>query len=329
MSLRGPLKTLVALPVHENMSPHFMCATWEWLTKCPNVQLLPNMGDSHIDRSRNNLAAAFLNDPQFDELLFIDSDVLATADNINRIRTHNVAVVGGVYFIQDERFPARAVVNASAPACPVRLDGLQPHNYVGTGFILIKRRVLELMVDKLYDDLWYTPDCSAPGTVHFNFFGSGICKYPNGGRRWLSEDWMFCQRCHDLGIEVFADTTFVAPHRGPVNYPTEAQRKDPNVFPQQVAPPAPVPLSGETVLQMAHKLEETAQQMRQELRNSSNTPISAPQPLPPPAAPRNPSLPEVNGDAAARLADTGSDTIAFDSIPKDTSGRHTQPHSTH
>jgi len=303
MSLRGPLKTFLALPVHENMSPHFMLCTWEWMGKCPNLQLCPNLGDSHIDRSRNNLVAGFLNDPQFDEILFLDSDVLATADMINRIRSHNKPVVGGVYFIQDERLPARAVVNASQPACPVQLDGLQPHNYVGTGFILIRRRVFEIMVDKIGDELWYTPDCSEPGTVNFNFFGSGIYKYPNGGRRWLSEDWMFCQRCHDLDIEVFADTTFVAPHRGPINYPTEAQRKDPNVFPQQpaIAPAPPQPLSSNTVLEMAAKLEQTAAQMREELKKLSAPPT-------PPAGPTQHSSPGGDTVSAARLA--GSDLAA-------------------
>jgi hypothetical protein len=159
------------------------------------------------------------------------------------------------------------------------------------------------MVDKIGDELWYTPDCSEPGTVNFNFFGSGIYKYPIGGRRWLSEDWMFCQRCHDLDIEVFADTTFVAPHRGPINYPTEAQRKDPNVFPQQpaIAPAPPQPLSSNTVLDMAAKLEQTAAQMREELKKLSAPPT-------PPAGPTQHSSPGGDTVSAARLA--GSDLAA-------------------
>jgi hypothetical protein len=258
--------------MYGSVDANFLFAFAHWLQGCPNMHVEPNIGDSHVDRARNTLCAKFLAS-DCDELLFMDCDILATPDHINRLRSHSEPVVGGVYYIKSEGEP-RAVVNASLPACPVRADGMQRHKYIGTGFMLIKRRVFEIMIDRLAEKLWYTPDSSPPGTVQHNFFGSGIYTYQNGGRRWLSEDWMFCQLCENLGIDVWADTTIVAPHRGQVNFPLQSQLADTRYFrsvpqPQQVSatqPPPPIapaapPLSGApqgSVVRMAEGFPDTA-----------------------------------------------------------------------
>ena len=60
---------------------------------------------------------------------------------------------------------------------------------------------------------------SPPNAPEWDFFGVGPYKYKSGLVRYLSEDWMFCKRARDLGIDVWADTTIQLRHRGNYLFP--------------------------------------------------------------------------------------------------------------
>ena len=48
-------------------------------------------------------------------------------------------------------------------------------------------------------------------------------QFPGGTRRYLSEDWMFCQRWLDIGGKVYGDAGIVLKHIGSAVYPLQTQ----------------------------------------------------------------------------------------------------------
>jgi hypothetical protein len=76
-------------------------------------------------------------------------------------------------------------------------------------------------------ELVYTPDNeSRKKRLEYDFWSCGTYQYADGGRRYLSEDWFFCQRWLDLGGEVFADTRVVLKHVGMAVYPLLTQEEE-------------------------------------------------------------------------------------------------------
>jgi hypothetical protein len=80
------------------------------------------------------------------------------------------------------------------------------------------------MRDKL-PDISYTTDSNHAGGVRteWDFFAVGPYQYPDGLRRYLSEDWMFCQKWRDLGGDVWADTKIQLRHMGTLVFPPDAR----------------------------------------------------------------------------------------------------------
>ena len=187
-------------------------------------------GESPVGRSRNSLTATFLASDCSD-LLFIDSDLVFSAEQIERIVQHEEDVVGGCYLLKKEGFPQ--VCNNRKPGIlGPRPDGLMEVNYIGTGFLRVRRSVFEKMIAHYADEMWYTTD-DGSDKIQYDFWKMGVYSYPDGTRRWLSEDWWFCQRCQDLGIPVYADLNILLGHSGHAVYPLQSQLD--HLYPKRVS----------------------------------------------------------------------------------------------
>jgi hypothetical protein len=179
-------------------------------------------GESPVGRSRNSLTAEFLKTDCTD-LLFIDSDLIFSAEQIERIVLHEEDVVGGLYQMKCEGQP-RICWNHKEGVTTPNEKGLMEVCYIGTGFLRVRRRVFERMVAEFGEDIWYdTDNAQIKRERQYDFWRMGVYKYKNGDRRWLSEDWWFCQKCQDLGIPVYADCSILARHSGNAIYPLSYQ----------------------------------------------------------------------------------------------------------
>lgn len=234
------IKAFIAVPSYWSIDPHFhvaMTQLYGWLAKNSAIDdLLPenhaekgkairgkvahSFGDSpNVGRSRNRLTAEFLAG-DYTDLLFIDSDLVFSVDQVERILRHDEEVVGGMYFKKTEGEPEAVINGIRNPI--FKESGLTQVGYIGTGFLRIKRSVFEDMIAKWGDEIWYNVDHPAQGK-EYNFWHLGIYNYPDGSRRWLSEDWWFCQRCMDLGIRVWADRAITLRHSGHALFPLSYQ----------------------------------------------------------------------------------------------------------
>lgn len=246
----GTNKVFIGLPIYWDVNPLFFhsCLTAFGQLKemsreiAPAGMVVPNIGDSAIGRSRNGLTRQFL-ESDCTHLLWIDSDLVFSAQQIVRIVNHPEEVVGGCYLKKQQGDP-QLVINTLDNAVNDTTSGLVPVRYVGTGFMRIARSVFEKMIQAFGEEMWYRVD--EQEVVEYDFWHMGVYKYPGGNRRWLSEDWWFCQRCHDLGIPVYVDKHILLRHSGNVLFPLRDQENkilggaDPAVADAGVVSPAPV-----------------------------------------------------------------------------------------
>src|ERR1700749_293565 len=129
-----------------------------------NVQLKVHLrdGDALITRARANLVTLFLDDPSATHLLFIDADIGFTPEQVFRLIESGADVVAGVYPIKRVNWDkARWAVGAGRsnlaaasldyvleiddPERVVVVEGFTRMRYAGTGFLMIRRHVLERM----------------------------------------------------------------------------------------------------------------------------------------------------------------------------------------
>lgn len=164
------------------------------------------VSDSDPRRARNRAAASFL-ESDCDRMLFIDSDIGFTAADIKLIAESNEPVVGGIYPIKCmELKPCFSTLPGQKP---VPVGGLVPVAWCGTGFLSIKRDVLEAL--KTPDNLYTTH-----GRKEWDFFRSGV--YDN---QYFSEDLGFCHAARAAGFSVMVDTRIQLLHEGAIKYPIQ------------------------------------------------------------------------------------------------------------
>jgi hypothetical protein len=201
-----------------------------------NVNLTVHMrdGDALITRARANLVTLFLDDPTATHLLFVDADIGFTAQQVFRLIESGADVVAGVYPIKRVNWDkARRAINdrkrdvAAAsldyvleidnPDHVVVVDGFARVRYAGTGFLMIRRHVLEKMcAHPDYAPLQFTREHSHDSLAgSSNRFALFECMIDPSTGTYLSEDFAFCKRWTDIGGEIWADLDSRLDHVGP------------------------------------------------------------------------------------------------------------------
>jgi len=170
-----------------------------------SVKLGDVSGCSIITMARNQLVHEFLKSDAT-ELLFIDSDVIATADDILRLMAQSGGkdITAGAYprRSKDKNFFADLYFDKNKD---LEFDGsLMRLERVGTGFMLIQRHVIEAMV-------------AAHPEWFYDFKGEQVCgvfDFQNRNGRYLGEDYLFCDRAREHGFKIHIDVDISLPHVG-------------------------------------------------------------------------------------------------------------------
>ena len=204
------------------------------LRSMSNVALTVHMrdGDALITRARANLVTLFLDDPAATHLLFVDADIGFTPDQVFRLIECGADVVAGVYPIKKVNWDkARRAVEAGRPGLAaasldyvleiddpdrvVVVNGFTRIRYAGTGFLMIRRHVLETMCQH-YASLQFFREHSHDALAGSpNRFALFECMIDPASGTYLSEDFAFCKRWTDLGGEIWADLQSRLDHVGP------------------------------------------------------------------------------------------------------------------
>jgi len=102
--------------------------------------------------------------------------------------------------------------------------------YVGTGMMVVKRETVEKMHDHYYDTLSFkTVDGHMGEQVRYNVVDL-FATVTNGANEqgeelYLSEDYAFCQRARDIGLEVWSHSKVNPTHTGMHTFSVEGEAK--------------------------------------------------------------------------------------------------------
>jgi hypothetical protein len=203
------------------------------------IRTLPT--ESLISRGRNKFVTMFLDDKKFDgtHLLFIDSDIGFSLENILRVIEFNREVVTCTYPVKGfywQQLLDRIKENTNIDEQTMRdyllqfnvnlypntefKQGFARVKESATGFMMIKREVFTTIMDK-NPNLKYKPDLRTGienSQNAFDFFPVGIYREKDGVNRFLSEDYYFCRLWEECGGEIWTDLSTPITHLGSTEY---------------------------------------------------------------------------------------------------------------
>ena len=188
-----------------------------------NVSFSYLFNESLIQRARNLLAHHFLQS-EATHMMFIDADIRFNPNDIFPMMEADKDIICGIYPKKEINWQTvRNAINAGVPddqlkhhtgAFVVNLVDYQTEVTVpvnqpveiwngGTGFMLIKRSVMEGMKDKLPWYLNNVLDMKNPGNGQkiVEFFATLI---EDESKILLSEDYYFCKKAREMGYKVWA-----------------------------------------------------------------------------------------------------------------------------
>lgn len=206
--------------------------------------------DSLVSRARNNLIAKAMSIPTATHFLFIDADITWSPFDILKLLVADKHIVGGIYPIKNYEFDKLAANPNAVNEILARKNKSQLKdafsnkeylqtnmvryniNYVSnmleiennltkvkhlaTGFMLIKRSVIDLM-SKAFPQTKYVDDVNFLSGKE-NDFAYALFDCGVEDNHYLSEDWMFCRRWQKMGGSVYADITINLDHTGVETY---------------------------------------------------------------------------------------------------------------
>ena len=233
-------RPLIATPCYGGMlHDSFFLSMFETSGICGQIGLPLHVrsisGESLITRARNELVGLFI-EQDFSHLFFIDADIEFKPYDFFKLIAHDQDVVTASYPIK--------VVNWSGikPSTCLSYEDFQRHTAVyvsnvkpdsitnganktlwevhdaGTGFMCIKRHVIEKMIEA-YPETAYKSVQTYPGLPvkevrRWALFDTEI----DDNGRYLSEDYTFCRRWQKLGGQVWLDPDVSLNHTGTYIY---------------------------------------------------------------------------------------------------------------
>ncbi|MDB5176579.1 MAG: hypothetical protein JWN75_247 [Candidatus Saccharibacteria bacterium] len=231
------IKLFIATPMYGGMSHGSYTDSLSNLIHVFMLARVPVMysfrfNEALITKGRNDLVSEFMNS-DCSHLMFIDADIGFDANHILSMITFDKDIIAGIYprkgieWVQvaqavRDGVPADELEKYSGSYPVNTLDGKgiaesiisedQPVEVrsIGTGFMLIKRDVLDGLANKVPE--YISPSADAPdGKVSKMYFDTSI---DPDTKNLLSEDYHFCSLARNNGYKVWAAPWAVLSHAG-------------------------------------------------------------------------------------------------------------------
>jgi hypothetical protein len=203
-------------------------------------------GYSAIDQGRNQMASDAFFDG-FAEAMWVDTDIGFEPEAVERLRSHRLPIVAGLYPQPGARSLACELLPETKEIVFGADGGLMEVKYAAVGFMLVRREAYETIRDKLK-----LPLCNTRfGRGAWPFFQpfwveqeegvgsreSGVGRQETGDRgqgtarhRYLTDDFAFCERARQAGLKIMADTSVRLWRLGPYGFGWEDAGVEPERF---------------------------------------------------------------------------------------------------
>jgi len=185
------------------------------------VQLKLSTSGSLIVAERNRLTEAFMQ-TDCTHMMCIDSDLGWPAEAVLAMIKADIEFIAGVYpSRRDREFTFRPVFNPDHSVVKSE-NNLLKMEYVPSGFMLIKRSAIEKMRE-FHPHLYFEPKhAQSNASKGYCFFNTEVWQ----GEFW-GEDYYFCRKAREAGIEIWVDPFIQFDHDGVIGMLTEALTDDP------------------------------------------------------------------------------------------------------
>jgi hypothetical protein len=172
------------------------------------IHLAHLSGCSIISKARNKLVRNFM-ETECTDLLFVDADVIINVDAVTRLLALSTDkdVVAGTYprRATDAKFFLDFYLDKDNQL-EFDENGLMRVESVATGFMLIRRHVIEHMMEK-HPEWKYEGD--GDGETEYAIFDFLLID-----GKYIGEDYAFCRRAREEGFKIYLDPTISLPHIG-------------------------------------------------------------------------------------------------------------------
>ncbi len=218
-------KLMIGLPAYDHkvgvkMAVSLMQLGQKLLEHGIDVEVNSLCGCSVVSRARNIIAHRFVNS-DCDHLMFIDADMTFEADSVIRLMCWNQdkAIVAGAYEARKEGkvyiVSLDGGYGVNGPQGKVTMDeaGLVRAYRVATGFMMIQKRVFEVLKEAHPE--WEHKDTNTDERM-YSFFDF---KSTPGG--YIGEDFLFCDRVREQGMDIWLDPTIKLGHMGIHEYQSD------------------------------------------------------------------------------------------------------------
>jgi len=165
--------------------------------------------ESLVTRARNNLVAKGMFNKDSTHIMFIDADISFDVLDVLKLIAADKDVIGGLY--PKKRYPIEYVTNP-IDGQTQQNTGVQEVKDIGTGFLLIKRTVIEKMMN-LYPELKHRNNLNLDSKFEPFMYGLFDTMIDEDGT-YLSEDYTFCKRWRKLGGRIYAHNDVKLGHAG-------------------------------------------------------------------------------------------------------------------
>lgn len=197
--------------------------------------------ESLVTRARNTLVAFFMQSDAT-HLLFIDGDIEFKVEDFLRLYGADKDVVVGAYPKKGLAWNQIKNFVLSTPNCDpstipaagadyainfqfkdpaaktVEIEnGLVRVKDAGTGFMMIKREVIQKMMDN-HPELKYNNDLNVDKSIDKFSFALFDTMIEESSKRYLSEDYTFCRRWQNMGGEIWLDPSISLNHYGTTGF---------------------------------------------------------------------------------------------------------------
>ena len=169
---------------------------------------LPMAGQSDIYVARNTLANSFLQQPKFETLVWIDSDIGFTRNDLKQLLDSDQPVVSGLYTdkCQPPRPFCRSNQGEPIPDEEIPAVGMIETSFLPGGFLKVERRVYQTIIDK-----GLVPEYGGVNGLptFWQFYNGRIFN-----RNLLSEDYSFSTLIREAGFQAYIDCGIRLNHDG-------------------------------------------------------------------------------------------------------------------
>jgi hypothetical protein len=163
---------------------------------------------SLLVRERNDLIKAFL-ETDSTHMMCIDSDIGWNPTDVKKLIDYDEDFVASLYPARGERCFLFRGIYGENKRMEISEKKLLEMEYIPAGFMLLKRCVLEKMIEH-FPELYYIPkDESLKHTAGYYLFATEL----HDGEFW-GEDYVFCRRAHQAGFKIWIDPTIALDHAG-------------------------------------------------------------------------------------------------------------------